>query len=56
MMNGKSPSRDLGGGSTPVLKTAAHTPVGATRGDNATTQVLLPSLLTAIWSTTIHHY
>lgn len=42
MMNGKSPSRDLGGGSTPVLKTAAHTTVGVARGDNnATTQVIL---------------
>ena len=38
MMNGKSPSRDLGGGSTPVLKTLAHTP----RGDNNNAaQVLL---------------
>ncbi len=36
MMNGKSPSRDLGGGSTPVLKmTAAHNSTAAT-----TTQVI----------------
>ena len=35
MMNGKSPSRDLGGGSTPVLKmTAAHN-----NNNTATTQV-----------------
>lgn len=36
MMNGKSPSRDLGGGSTPVLKmTAAHNSAAA-----STTQVI----------------
>jgi hypothetical protein len=45
MMNGKSPSRDLGGGSTPVLKmTAAH------NNNTATAQVMAATLLCVVHS------